>query len=435
VSDALDRVKDIPYRFPMEGEEALRWNSQPATQHATFDVLVLDARLRQSLATVRSLGSRGLRVAAVGSSPRLPTFSSRWCQRAFISPVDEGAEAYIRYLEQLLDQISARVLITASDATLALVRRYRERLEQRIRIALAREPALGIAVNKERTLEVARQLGLRVPKGVNVKAVSEIAEAIREIGFPAVVKPAESWAWNEQHGMRPVAKLVRSPGEALLIAEELERLGVTMIFQQLISGRRESVSLFYAHGQTHACYAQRHARIVGGESALRESIAVPADIGGQAERLVREIDLEGCAEVEFRRDDAGNPYLMEINPRLWASAELAIRSGVDFPYLLYQWATGEKIDMVKSYHVGGRLRNLKGDILHVATSLSTSRQQGIPEKEVTPPPRAILDFCLSFFIPMGYDCLDWEDPLPVLRVVVGFAHDALRWLGKRLGRG
>ncbi len=433
MSDALDKVKDITYRLPVESEEFPRWHLQPTTHQATFDALVLDARLRQSLATVRSLGSRGLRVAAVGSSARLLSFSSRWCQQAFICPANEGTDAYILYLEQLLDHIGARVLITSSDATLALVRRYRDRIEPRIRIALAREPALGIAINKERTLEVAKQLGLTVPRGVNVKTVSEVTEALREIGLPAVVKPAESWAWNKQHGKRPVSKLVSTPDEAQQIVEELQRFGVTMLFQQLISGRRESISLFYAYGQIYACYAQRHTRIVGGESALRESIAVPPDIGVQAERLVREIDLEGCAEVEFRRDDAGNPYLMEINPRLWASTELAVRSGVDFPYLLYQWASGEKFDRVMSYPVGGRLRYLKGDILNVATSLSTSRQQGIPEREVTPPGRAILNFCLSFFIPMGYDCLDWKDPLPVLTTMVGFIRDILRWVGKSLG--
>lgn len=434
MSDALDKVKDVTYQLLVEGEESSRWNLQPATRQATFDALVLDARLRQSLATVRSLGSRGLRVAAVGSSSQLPSFSSRWCQQAFICPADEGTEPYIPYLEQLLDHIGARVLITSSDATLALVRRYRDRLEQRIRIALAKEPALGIAISKERTLEVAKQLGISVPKGVNVKTVSEVPDTLREIDLPAVVKPAESWAWNKLHGMRLASKLVTTPDEARHVVEELESFGVTMLFQQLISGRRESISIFYAYGQIYACYAQRHLRIVGGESALRESIAVPPDIGGQAERLVREIELEGCAEVEFRRDDAGNPYLMEINPRLWASTELAVRSGVDFPYLLYQWASGEKIDMVKSHPVGGRLRYLKGDILNVATSLSTSRQQGIPEREVTPPARAILDFCLSFFIPMGYDCLDWKDPLPALTAIVGFVRDVLRWVGKSLRR-
>jgi predicted ATP-grasp superfamily ATP-dependent carboligase len=434
MSEALEKVQDATYQFPGGGGECAGWILPPATRQATYDVLVLDARLRQSLATVRSLGARGLRVAALGSSGGLPSFSSRWCRQAFICPAAEGTEEYLPYLEQLLDHVRAGVLITSSDATLTLIRRNRKRIEQRTRIALAAEPALGVAVDKERTLEVAKRLGIAVPMGVNVKAVGEVAEALRKVGLPAVIKPSVSWAWNTQRGMRLASRLVTTPEEARLFVEELEGLGVTMLFQQLISGRRESVSLFYARGRVYAQYAQRHTRIVGGESALRESIAVPPDIGGPAEHLVREIELEGCSEVEFRRDDAGNPYLMEINPRLWASTELAVRSGVDFPYLLYQWASGGQIDGVTSYPVGGRLRYLKGDMLNVATSLSASRQRGIPEREATPPARAIRDFCLGFFTPVRYDCLDWKDPLPALAAVVAFVRDVMRWAGKSLRR-
>jgi hypothetical protein len=43
---------------------------------------------------------------------------------------------------------------------------------------------------------------------------------------------------------------------------------------------------------------------------------------------------------------------MEINPRLSASVEVAVRAGVDFPYLLYQWANGDPIDHVEYYRVG-----------------------------------------------------------------------------------
>src|SRR5437764_5392125 len=114
----------------------------------TYDALLLDARLRQSLATTRSLGSRGLRVAVVGTSAGQPTFSSHWCQQALIFPTDEGAETYFDYLEQLLDKTGARVLISSSTATIELIRRHRERLEQRVSIALAKEPALGIALSK-----------------------------------------------------------------------------------------------------------------------------------------------------------------------------------------------------------------------------------------------------------------------------------------------
>src|SRR6266699_5408319 len=138
-----------------------------------YDALVLDGGLRQSLMTVRSLGSRGLRVAALETFASAPAFSSRWCQQAFVCPADIGTKEYLTYLEQLLDRTGARVLITSSDATIALIRRHREHLEQRVRIALAREPALGTVINKEPLMAVAGQLGVAVPRTVTVGAVSE----------------------------------------------------------------------------------------------------------------------------------------------------------------------------------------------------------------------------------------------------------------------
>src|SRR5215471_3566853 len=114
---------------------------QESNRQGTYDALVLDARLRQSLMTVRSLGSRGLQAAALETFAGVPTFSSRWCRQAFVSMADEGTEEYFTYLKRLLDHTSARVLIASSDGTIALIRRHREHLEQRVRIALAKEPA------------------------------------------------------------------------------------------------------------------------------------------------------------------------------------------------------------------------------------------------------------------------------------------------------
>src|SRR5438046_193161 len=58
------------------------------------DTLVLDAALRQSLVTVRSLGRRGLGVAAAETHDHAPAFASRWCQRGFVFPAKEGTDAY-----------------------------------------------------------------------------------------------------------------------------------------------------------------------------------------------------------------------------------------------------------------------------------------------------------------------------------------------------
>ena len=406
----------------IESEKVTSRDSQLAADYVRYDALVLDAESRKSLVTVRSLGSRGLRVAALANYDVLPSpaFSSRWCQYKIVCPAHEGTKEYLAYLEQILDSTGIRVLIPSSDGTIELIRQHRERLEQRVHIALAKEPALGIAVNKEQTLAVARRLGLEVPRGVTVKEVSEVGMALREIGLPAVVKPVESWISGEQRGSRVECQLVMTADEARRAVEELTRFGGMILFQQFLSGRREAVSFLYANGETFACFAQWAKRTdppLGGTSILRQSIVPPPDIGDQAERLVREIELEGYSEVEFRRDSAGKPYLMEINPRLSASVEIAVRAGVDFPYLLYQWANGDRINVVKSYRVGSWMRNLGGDITSTAVSLL---QRGRPG--VSPPARAILDFCASFFFPMRYDYLDWRDPLPIWTAIVGWAH-------------
>jgi predicted ATP-grasp superfamily ATP-dependent carboligase/O-antigen/teichoic acid export membrane protein len=408
--------------------------SSPVSQHAIYDALVLDASSRKSLATVRSLGKRGLRVAALATSDSLPVpaFSSRWCQKKMVCSAEEGTEEYLAYLESILDSMNFHVLIPSSDGTIALIRQYRERLERRVQIALANEVALRIAVNKQLTLEVAKRLGLGIPRGILVEHVNAVEIALREIGLPAVVKPTESWVASEQQKLRVVSRLVTTPAEAHRAVEELTRFGGTILFQQFLSGRQETVCLFCAKNEIYARFAYWARRAdppLGGTSVLVQSIAYPSDIGEQAERLVREIGLEGYSEVEFRRDSAGKPYLMEINARLTAVLEHPIKAGVDFPYLLYQWASGGQIDAVKSYRAGLWMRYLWGDI---ATTVASIQQRGRPG--VNSPARAILAFCTAFFIPMKYDYLDWRDPLPVWTAIVGRACGGMKRLGNLFSR-
>ena len=399
----------------------------------TYDALVLDAGLRQSLAAVRSLGGRALRAAALGTTGREPTLSSRWCQQGFVCPAGEGTDEYLPYLEQALDTTGARVLITSSDATIAMIRRHRERLERRVSIALASEPALAIAINKGQTLDIARRLGIRVPGAVRVEAVGEVDAALREVGLPAVVKPVESWVGDERRGERLASQLATTPDEARRAVEELTRHGGATLLQQFLPGRRESLTFLYANGEFYARFAQWGKRTqppLGGQSVLGQSIPLPQDIGDQSERLVREIDLEGISHIEFRRDSTGVPYLMEINPRLAASTELAVRSGVDFPYLLYQWASGEKIERVTRYREGVWLRDLRNDLVATIAALKERGRPGI-----RPPAKALFDFGASFFTPTHYYYLDRKDLRPAWVAAKDFTRYVSRLSRKALAHG
>ena len=391
--------------------------------------MILDASARQSLVTVRSLGRRNLTVAELDTSRHAPAFSSRWCTQGFVSSGAHGTDAYLSDLEQVLDRTEARILIPAHDGTIALLRRHRAQLERRVRIALANETAMTIAVNKEQTLAIAKRLGIAVPPSVSVGSADDVSRALKDVGLPAVVKPSESWIGAEGQGTRVVSRLVTTPEEAVRAVSEHTRFGGVTLFQPFIPGRREAVSFLYANGEVYARFAQWAKRTnppLGGDSVLRQSIAVPADTGDQAERLVREIDLDGYSEVEFRRDRNGVPYLMEINPRLSASVEMAVRSGVDFPFLVYQWASGEPIDQVDRYRTGGWMRYLRGDLSATAAAIRERGRPGIPS-----PLRAVLDFGASFLRPMGYDYFDWQDLRPAARATADFTRSTL---GKMLGR-
>ena len=280
------------------------------------DALVLDARLRQSLSAVRSLGRRGLSVAAVDVSAVAPAFRSRWCRQPFISPAEEGTDAYVTYVERIAELTGARVLISSHDGTIAALRRHRGRLERRVKIALADEQALERSINKSLTLAAASRLGIRVPRGIAISTVSDVAYALGTIGLPAVIKPTESWLRLADRGTWVGPELVTTREEARGAVARVIRQGGIALFQELLTGRREAVSFLYAGGEVYARFAQwakRTSPPLGGESVLRQSIPVPSDIGDQAERLIRELNVEGYSEVEFRRDDAGVPYLMEIN--------------------------------------------------------------------------------------------------------------------------
>jgi predicted ATP-grasp superfamily ATP-dependent carboligase len=390
----------------------------------TFNALITGAHLRQSLVTVRSLGRRGLSVAALATSNDVPAFSSRWCDYGFVCPAGEATDAYVAYLEELLACTRPPVLIPTDDGTIALVRQHRRRLERYTRVALADEPAITMAVNKELTLAAARRAGVRVPPCLTVNTITEIPSALKEIGLPAVVKPSESWLRRDQRDVWKGPQLVTTAEEARRAVAEILGFGGAALCQPLLTGRREAVSFLYANGEVHARFAQWAKRTIpplGGTSVLRQSIAIPPDIGSHAERLVRDIDLEGYSEVEFRRDSAGVPYLMHISPRLSASVEVAVRAGVDFPYLLYQWASGGRIDAITTYRVGGWMRDLHGDVM---TTIAALKQRGRPG--VSSPVRAVLGFGLSFFRPMDYDLVDWRDPVPSVRAMSDFTRELTR---------
>lgn len=387
-----------------------------------LDVILLDAAQRQTLVAVRSLGRHGLAVGAFDEMPAAAGFS-RWCTVRGSLPAPEES-IFREALGRLLDRYEPEVVTAAHDGTIEVLRASRAELEQRTRLALAEESALEIAVDKRLTLELARSEGVHVPRGIDLREGDEVAAAVAEIGLPLVAKPTRSWVTHDGTACRLSGGLATSLTEAERLVERLRTAGARVILQEWIPGGRESVITCFAHGEFAASFALRVLRThppLGGSSVVRESLALSPELVEPAHRLIRAAHLEGVSEVEFRRDANGRLFLMEINPRLPATVELAVRAGVDFPRLLYLWALGRPLPPADPYRVGLRLRWLGGDLRWL---LETVRSRGRPES------MSRLDagkvFVSDFARPAAYDYLQRDDLRPAAVAASTLIWQALR---------
>jgi hypothetical protein len=233
------------------------------------------------------------------------------------------------------------------------------------------------------------------------------------LGYPVVIKPVNSWVEHDNAGNRLHCAVASNADEARLALDQILVAGGQAVMQEWLPGRREAVSLFYARKRFWARFAQMSYREyppLGGASVLCESISLLPDITQSAEWLVRAMNLEGCSMVEFRRDRRGRPVLMEVNPRMAGSVSLAISCGVNFPQLLYAWATGQPLQEVSDYRIGRRLRWVEADLWNL---LWAFRHPGQPD--VVPPAQALATFLSDFARhPSGFNHADLSDVKPEL---------------------
>jgi predicted ATP-grasp superfamily ATP-dependent carboligase len=383
-----------------------------------YDVLVLDASMKQSLASVRSLGRAGLRVAAGESLAQfdpavpLPAFRSRYCRHALVLPDLIGdPHAFTAAVIEFVRAHSPRVILPTGDITIGVLRRHRQQLaELGCVLALASESALDIANDKDRTLAVAEQLGIAQPQSLRINDTGDIESAAEEFGFPFVLKPTVSWAEGMEERLVPVDVINRD--EASEASKRFMKAGAGVLAQQWVPGRREGVTLFIAGGEVVAAcghVAHRTTPPLGGASVVRESIRVPDDTLDAAVRLVKAIGLQGVCEVEFRRDAENRPLLMEANARLAGTIENAVQAGVDFPLMIWCLATGAEVIPVASYRYGIRTRWLHGDLRWLRQNWHRSRRpDGMSHA------RSVYTFISEFSKSRHYDYFDRHDMMPFI---------------------
>ena len=334
-------------------------------------ILVLDGHNAAALAFTRSAGRAGHWVA-VGANQGLFAAAklSRYCRLSFDYPIStDNADAFAGAVLDFARQHAIDLIVPTADWTLQPLSEQRERFEGLCRIALPPRNAVLAASDKYRTIELARSLGIAVPRTWLLKTESDIA-TVQELSYPAVVKDRFSVRWK--NGKAIFGSVSYAFGRAELerkIAERLQAAGDVLI-QEFVAGVGIGISFFVAEQETFLPFAWERVREVdprGSASSCRVSIPVDGNLGEISRQLVRAIGFQGIAMIEYKKAGKGAAVLMEINGRPWGSIGLPIASGIDYPRYLIDWhLTGALPPKTLPYRIRITCRRLVGELTHLS---------------------------------------------------------------------
>jgi len=326
-------------------------------------VFVTNARQRKSLAIIRSLGKRGIKVTAGEEYCFAPSFFSKYCHKSVIYPSPiKKPNFFIKWFINHVKKNNYDVIIPADDDVLKHVVDHLQELSSYTAVPVVDKERYNKANDKAETLKIAIENRVPCPKTYFVSTFEEVKALAKCLDFPVIIKPKRS------SGSRGVT-CVQSKDELYEKYLTVHKRYNWPLIQEFIPPGGDTYgveAIFNRKSEPRAVFVHRRLREYppsGGPSTLRESVKNPklAELGI---RLLKALNWYGVAMVEFKIDPRTNePKLMEINPRFWGSLALSIYAGIDFPYLLYKLAMEGDIEPVENYKIGLRCRWLAGDIL------------------------------------------------------------------------
>jgi carbamoyl-phosphate synthase large subunit len=289
--------------------------SSPDVPLPSVRVLVTGAGGPAAVSVMKSLGADpSVQMVAADMDP--------WAAGLYLVPPDARvllpAGGDPAFGDVVLDRCIAMgidVVIPTCDAELRPLAAARAQLSQAgTELLLAPCPALQVCLDK--LLLVERCTGrVPVPR-------TECLDKIADPGswcYPVLVKPRTG------SGSRGISLVRSGPDLASMVASP------DLLVQEYLPGAEYSVDVL----------ADAAGRVVASVPRVRERVDSGVSVAG---RTVHDSDLEALgaavaaitglsyvANVQFRRDAAGRPTLLEVNPRFPGTMPLTVASGVDMP--------------------------------------------------------------------------------------------------------
>ncbi|MBA2490446.1 MAG: ATP-grasp domain-containing protein [Gammaproteobacteria bacterium] len=295
-----------------------------------------------SLAVVRALGTMGVPVVIMyyDDAHDFAHVSKYVVERIKVPHPEEAETAFIDRVVEYATHHGGGLLIPTADDSVSAVAKYKELLQQHYIVACPEERIAEQFIDKKHTYVLAERVGVPYPRTLVPTSVEEVERFGSEIDYPVLLKPSHSHLFHASFHHK---LLLIENREALLFQyRRIAEAGLGIMIQELIPGND-------THGVNYNCYfwdgeplveftsaKLRHAPPRFGYPCAVVSRHVP-EVVEHGRALLRGMNYYGYANIEFKQDPRNGVYkLMEVNGRHNNSSLLAVRCGINFPWLQYQ---------------------------------------------------------------------------------------------------
>lgn len=227
-----------------------------------------------------------------------------------------------------------------------------------IPIMLPQYDSFLIANNKLKTLRFAENLGINIPKTFSDINRDDLRNIVKHTNFPLVLKCQTGTGVDQ--GVRyayNLDELYKYWDELLESNSRTYKDQSNPIVQEFIPGYIHDACCLYIDGSKYGILTQIRELmnpIQGGIGAVNITTENP-ELCSIVDNLLTSLNWHGPAQIEFKFDSRDGKYkLIEINPKLWGTLDLSIKSGFNVTRVISDYLSGKPIQEFLNYKVGYR---------------------------------------------------------------------------------
>jgi len=295
-----------------------------------FDVLVTDSTYKHALAAIRCLGKYKLNILTC-SEGFSPSKFSIFSKKSYTYSKEEFIKKLIEHIKS--NKISV-VLPIGYESNIQCAKHKKE-IEEYSNIFIADEKTMNFVSDKQKMDSFIKKNKFPCPRTYIIKKLED-AEKIK-INSEMIIKSSREMLGKKVEYIKNKEELLKRVEERLVYGPQ--------IVQELVSGWGCGFFALCEKGEIRASFQHKRLReypASGGVSSLSRSY-YNKELENISKKILLKLKWNGPAMIEFIFDEKDKQFkYIEFNAKFWGSLDLAIESGVDFPYLTYLSALGKK---------------------------------------------------------------------------------------------